>query len=202
MRQSTNFWRLGLGLFALLCLGLVSLVLSQSQSGFPDGPATAEQVARGRYLVTSTSSCSSCHGGTSPAAPGWLGGWEEGAPEGKFAVGPFTVYAPNLTPDKETGIGNWVPQQIFNALRTGINDEGEVLCPPMPWPAYRNMTDDDIWAIVAYLKHIKPVQNEVPMSTGPGVPEGQHPDCSMFFQGLPPQPGLPPFPAASEVGVQ
>ena len=85
-------------------------------------------------------------------------------------VGPWGVsYTANLTSD-ETGIGNWTEEQFILALRqgkfkgmTGTRD----LLPPMPWQMYRNMTDDELKAILAYLKTTKPVDNVVPPPTPP-----------------------------------
>lgn len=85
-------------------------------------------------------------------------------------VGPWGVsYAANLTPD-ETGIGNFTEEQFFRVLREGkykglVNSRP--ILPPMPWEMYRNMTDDEIKAIFAYLKSIKPVSNIVPAPLPP-----------------------------------
>jgi len=82
-------------------------------------------------------------------------------------VGPWGVsYAANLTPD-DTGIGNWTEKQFFTALREGKYKglaESRPLLPPMPWEMYRYMTDNEIRAIFAYLKSIKPISNLVPPS--------------------------------------
>lgn len=145
---------------------------------------------RGRYLVLSHD-CGGCHGGgTNPAAPGFLAGWtKESPPEAQdFHVGPFHTYARNLTPDNITGLGRFSERQIFNALRYGLRPgetpdveitsmtpgqgnfpkDPKYLAPPMPWPAWRYMPDEDLWAIAAYLKRaIKPVSNQVPDSEGP-----------------------------------
>lgn len=82
-------------------------------------------------------------------------------------VGPWGVsYAANLTPD-DTGIGNWTEEQFFRALREGKYkglSSARTLLPPMPWEMYKHMTDDEIGAIFAYLRSIKPVKNLVPPS--------------------------------------
>src|SRR5579884_2380936 len=98
------------------------------------------------------------------------------------------TYPANLTPDVTTGVGMYTDRQIFNAIRFGLDPaktpdmvitssapgQGNFpatpfyLAPPMPWPAFRNFSDANLWAIVAYLKHgIKPVSNMVPASGGP-----------------------------------
>jgi mono/diheme cytochrome c family protein len=80
-------------------------------------------------------------------------------------VGPWGVsYAANLTPHK-TGIGTWEEKNFFTALREGKHKgvaTARTLLPPMPWDMYRNMTDEEIRAIFAYLKSIKPIDNTVP----------------------------------------
>lgn len=92
-------------------------------------------------------------------------------------VGPWGVsFAGNLTPDP-TGIGNWTEEQFMRALREGKFkglENGRPLLPPMPWPGYRHLTDEDILAIFAYLKTLKPVRNIVPAPIPPNqmVKEG------------------------------
>ncbi len=85
-------------------------------------------------------------------------------------VGPWGIsYAGNLTPH-ETGIGNWTEEQFFLALRKGKYkglEGSRNLLPPMPWTSYRHMTDDEIKAMFAYLKSIKPVNNIVPAAVPP-----------------------------------
>jgi mono/diheme cytochrome c family protein len=149
-------------------------------------PDRREQVLRGRTLVA-TAACSGCHGGAlKPDRKGWLSGIS--SPEGEFQIGPFKTRPRNLTPDNATGLGRFSERQIFNALRFGLRP-GETpdvvitstvpgqgnhpanpkyLAPPMPWPAWRHLSDDELWAIVAYLKHgVKPVSNRVADSDGP-----------------------------------
>jgi hypothetical protein len=118
-----------------------------------------------------------------------------------FLVGPppgFKTYPANLTPDPDTGLGQWTAQDIFNALRNGKDRDGQYLCPPMPWPALRNLTDADIWAIAAYLKNIKAVQNEIPESEGPSPFPNGHGNWASAYQGLTP---LPAYPGGNEINV-
>ena len=81
------------------------------------------------------------------------------------ATGPWgTSFAANLTPD-DTGIGAWTEAQFLNAIKNGKYkglDGSRQILPPMPWESYRNLPDDDLKAIFAYLKSIKPVENIVP----------------------------------------
>lgn len=145
-----------------------------------------DRVARGRHLVV-THACGDCHGGYgNPASPAWLAGVR--GPQQEFKIGPFTTRPRNITPDNTTGIGRFTERQIFNALRYGLRP-GETpdveitstvpgqgnhpanpkyLAPPMPWPAFRHMADEDLWAIAAYLKRgVRPVVNRVADSEGP-----------------------------------
>ena len=86
------------------------------------------------------------------------------------SVGPWgTSYAANLTPD-ETGLGNWTLDQFEKALREGKSkgmDNGRMLLPPMPWQNLRNLSNDDLAAIWAYLRAITPVKNVVPAPVPP-----------------------------------
>ena len=85
-------------------------------------------------------------------------------------VGPWGIsYAANLTSDA-TGIGNWTEKQFFTAIRQGKYkglENSRSLLPPMPWDMYRNMTDEELRAIFAYLKSTKPIKNVVPAAQPP-----------------------------------
>ncbi len=116
---------------------------------------------RGEYLVT-LASCTDCHTPGAllgkPDMSKFLGGSDVGfvMPE----LGYF--WGPNLTPDKETGLGNWSEEQILTALRTGTRPDGRKLAPSMPWMAYAKLSDEDAKAIVAYLKGLPPISNKAP----------------------------------------
>ena len=172
-----------------------------------------EQILLGRHLVISHA-CGDCHGGGSnPAAFGWLDG--DRIPEvQEFKVGPFTTRARNVTPDNLTGIGRFTERQIFNALRYGLRP-GETpdvtitsttpgvgnfpatpkyLAVPMPWPSWRHMSDQELWAIAAYLKRgVKPVSHKVADSDGP--PDFWASEYTVAKIG--PNPALP-YPQANE----
>jgi hypothetical protein len=79
-------------------------------------------------------------------------------------VGPWGIsFARNLTPDTATGLGSWTEAMFIKTIRDGKHQgEGRPLLPPMPWPMYRNMTDDDLKAVFAYLRSVKPIANAVP----------------------------------------
>jgi hypothetical protein len=102
-----------------------------------------------------------------PPAPAAGGAWEwTGSRTNTAFAGPWGVsYATNLTPDKDTGIGLWEAQVFINAMKTGRHmGVGRPILPPMPWPAYAQMTEQDLKAIFAYLRTIEPRANEVPQA--------------------------------------
>ena len=144
-------------------------------------PSTNQKrVERGRYLVL-TSACDDCHTpkldalGT-PDLQRRLSGRpmttmppSQGEAEIRVSLdltawsGPWGIsYAANLTPDPETGLGKRYTEAAFvQTIRTGKKPEGEPLLPPMPWPVYKNMTDEDLKSIYAYLRTLKPIKNGV-----------------------------------------
>ena len=81
---------------------------------------------------------------------------------------PGVVYPPNITPDDETGVGRWSDQQIAKAIRDGSGVHGVRRISPMPWQAYTKISDDDVDAIVAYLRGIKPIKHNVPAPVNMG----------------------------------
>jgi mono/diheme cytochrome c family protein len=117
--------------------------------------------ARGAYLMSGIVACGNCH---TPQGPNGPVAGRELAGGTKFDEKPFTAYAPNITPDRETGIGAWTDEQIVAAIRDGTRPDGSVIGPPMPIGRYRGMADSDVNAIVVYLRKVKPVRNAVPKS--------------------------------------
>ena len=80
-----------------------------------------------------------------------------------FDLGPAGVlFTRNLTPDEETGLGAWTDEQIKLAVKTGVDNEGQVLFPVMPYHVYNGMADADLEAVIAYLRSVNAVKNEVP----------------------------------------
>ena len=126
-------------------------------------PASAESsLERGNYLMKSIVACGNCH---TPKGPkGEIPGMElAGFP--KLEVTPmFIANAPNITQDKVTGIGSWTDAQIIAAIRESRRPDGSIIGPPMPIGLYRGLSDTDVNAIVAYLRTVKPVKNNVPKS--------------------------------------
>jgi len=181
-------WMVVLGLLATLPVIVLAVGRSRATR------AAEVRVARGRYLV-SVIGCNDCHTPlkmgphgpepdlsrflsghpeamrvTPPAAPqgAWL--WSGIATNTAFA-GPWGVsYTANLTPDRNTGLGIWTEDMFLRAIRTGRHmGTSREIAPPMPWPAFRNATDEDLKSIFAYLRTIPPVANHVPDYQPPAV---------------------------------
>jgi mono/diheme cytochrome c family protein len=193
-------WRVLSGFLFLLVL--VSVVLVKvtpvySSNDLSSDLTNPRLIQKGRDLVTGAGHCAACHSpNRNPDDPQWLAGYLSGTSETPFQVGEFQIYPSNITPDEETGIGSWTPQQVFNVFRRGQDKHGNTICPPMFWDVYRNLSDRDTWSIVAYLKEgIKPVNNNVPENT---TPQGTRPDCTPLFQNIQP---LPDYPGKNEIGV-
>ncbi|AMM50933.1 hypothetical protein TH61_06685 [Rufibacter sp. DG15C] len=108
-----------------------------------------------------------------PAGPGaGKDGWVRFSMNSTAMIGPWgTSFSANLTPDP-TGIGNWTLDNFKTALRKGKYkgmENGRDILPPMPWPHYRHMTDQDLEAIFTYLKSLPPVKNVVPAPIPPAA---------------------------------
>lgn len=146
---------------------LISVLLATLVPG--SARADEAQIERGRYLVQ-IAGCGDCH------TPGHFLGKPDlsrflGCSEVGFEIpGVGVVYGPNLTPDEATGLGTWSEDQIVAAIRTGATPDGRGLVPVMPWPNLSTLSDDDAYAIAAYLKSLDPVANDVPGPVPPGEP--------------------------------
>jgi mono/diheme cytochrome c family protein len=114
--------------------------------------ANKDLVTQGQYLFAIAGGCA-CH--TVPKETYHTGARAFPIPFGK-------VYSTNITPDKETGLGDWSDQQIHDAMRTGIRRDGSRLLPVMPYEAYSGMAVQDLKALVAYMRTLKPVKKATP----------------------------------------
>lgn len=128
-----------------------------------------DRLARGKYLAA-VMDCGGCHmpGAFTgkPDASRFLAGESIG-----FEIpGLGIFYPPNLTPDRDSGLGKWSEADIVKAVRTGVRPDGRELAPAMPWRAYAALSDGDARALAAYLKSLKPVANKVPEPVGAGQP--------------------------------
>jgi mono/diheme cytochrome c family protein len=112
----------------------------------------AEDIARGKAL-TETGDCASCH--TADPAKPFAGGKRIDTPFGG-------IYSPNLTPDRETGLGAWSDDDFYRALRFGVARDGSRYYPAFPYPNFTKLTRQDILAIRAYLATLTPVRDTAP----------------------------------------
>jgi mono/diheme cytochrome c family protein len=132
--------------------GLAGGAHAQDAAPAPTAAPGDALIEKGKYLATA-GDCISCH--TRPGGDEFAGGLPLKTPFG-------TIYTANITPDKDTGIGGWTEDQLKQAMRKGVADDGDHLYPAFPYTAYTKVTDDDIHAIYAYLKSLKPVNYNPP----------------------------------------
>ena len=139
----------------------LALLLGAGEGAAWAQTTTRDELARGKYLVQ-FGGCIDCH------TPGYFFGKPDmsralaGSEVGFELPGLGVFYGPNLTPDKDTGLGNWTKQQIVTALQKGTRPDGRQLAPIMPWKAFANLTKRDANAIAGYLKSLAPLSNKVP----------------------------------------
>jgi mono/diheme cytochrome c family protein len=165
-----------------------SAIVNAAQYAFGALTATAmattptlaqDKAKRGEYLAT-IMDCGGCH------TPGALTGKPDlarhlGGSEVGFQIpGMGIFYPPNLTPDRETGLGTWSEADIIKAVRTGARPDGRVLAPIMPYHNYAKLTDSDAQALAGYLKSLRPVRNKVPEMRGPEE-NATHPYLTLTF---------------------
>jgi mono/diheme cytochrome c family protein len=154
-------------------VGAAALLAAAGCTGKAIRPVTAEKfatsrdlVARGGYIVNQVSACGACH------TPHVNGSFVEGerADDAAYLAGGMRidddayglhVAIPNITPDVKTGIGGWTDDQIARAVRDGVGADDQLLMPPMPFGSFARMSDDDLHAVVAYLRTVPPVKNAV-----------------------------------------
>ncbi|MDQ0316755.1 cytochrome c4 [Amorphus orientalis] len=123
------------------------------------GAAAETLVERGDYLVNTVMACGNCHTPIGPGGPDMERALSGGL---TFDEPPFTVTASNITPDEATGIGAWSDADIKTALVGGIRPDGTPLAPVMPYAFYKVLSPRDLDAIVAYLRSLPAVENQVP----------------------------------------
>jgi hypothetical protein len=168
-------------------VGLMTLPRVGTEKSATAAEANPAVVARGEYLVK-IMGCNDCHtpwkmgpNGPEPDMSRFLSGHPEeigrlpnvravepfvgsAFPTNTAYSGPWGVsYTFNLTPEPNTGLGIWTEDMFIKAIRTGRHmGVSRPINPPMPWPAYRHATDEDLKAVYAYLRTIKPIVNHVP----------------------------------------
>jgi mono/diheme cytochrome c family protein len=164
------------------CLLLLVAALVLPQPGLAEEPAHPRQrpltnrvfepsparVERGRYLAEHLLQCFVCHSErdwNAPGAPPVAG--RKGAGMVASEKGDRRIVAPNITPDAETGAGAWTDDMLARAIREGIGHDGRALHPAMWWSSFAGLSDEDLAAVVVYLRTLPPVRNALPATTLP-----------------------------------
>ncbi|HMJ24195.1 MAG TPA: c-type cytochrome, partial [Pyrinomonadaceae bacterium] len=130
--------------------------------------ATPQRLARGKYLVDGVMGCFGCHTDqdwSKPGAPPVAG--KEGSGHVWSDQDKPWLIAPNITPDKETGAGTWSDDALARAIREGIGHDGRTLFPIMPYQNYRQMSDEDLASVIAYVRSVPAVRNQLPATKMP-----------------------------------
>ena len=149
----------------LLIAGLIYLFVALPSVGDAADltiDATPELIERGKYLANHVTVCIDCHSTrdmnyySGPIVPGTEGQGGQVIPD---PAGTF--YPSNITP---TALGDWTDGEIARAITAGVRKDGEPLFPMMPYPVYRSLAEEDVEAIVAYLRTLTPIEHEVPRS--------------------------------------
>jgi mono/diheme cytochrome c family protein len=155
---------------------------------------TPERIARGKYIFEIAADCDGCHslrdfsrfGG--PVVESGRGQGVVFPPEMGL---PGRVVARNITPDQETGIGNWTDGEKIRAIREGVSRDGRALFTMMPYGNFRHMSDEDVYSLVAYMNSLPPVRNPLPKT------EVEFP-VSILMKGAPQPVGSVPEPDGSD----
>lgn len=193
MNRSLFFTLSSASLLAAIGVGASLGLAGMPASAADASKAPSDLVARGKYLVN-TSGCHDCHtpfkmgpNGAEPDMTRMLSGHPETLampaapklPPGPWLVtaagtntawsGPWGVsFTANLTPDADTGLGEWTLRNFMDTIRTGRHmGRGRAILPPMPIPVYNNFTDADLESIYSYLRTIPAVKNRVPEPWAP-----------------------------------
>ncbi len=133
-----------------ICLFVVAVALVAVFTSVPSNAQT--QVEKGKYL-TQAGNCHSCH--TRPGGEPFAGGLS-------FTTDFGVIYSTNITPDPETGIGDWSEDDLVRAMHEGVSADGDNLYPVFPYPSYTKVSEEDIKAIYAYLRTLEPVSYTAP----------------------------------------
>jgi len=179
--------------WAVAAASAVAMIVLTAAPAASAADNATSKVVRGQYLVQ-TSGCHDCHTpfkmgphGPEPDMSRMLSGHPESLvmppapalPPGPWIgsssatntahAGPWGVsFTANLTPDAETGLGQWTLKNFMDTIRSGRHmGRGRPVLPPMPIPVYNHFTDDDLEAVYAYLRTIPPIRNRVPEPLAP-----------------------------------
>jgi mono/diheme cytochrome c family protein len=139
---------------AMRAIPAIILLCTAFNLGYAQAEPSAETIARGKALADAAG-CASCH--TADPAKPFAGGKRIDTPFGG-------IYSPNLTPDRDTGLGAWSDDDFYRALRHGIAPDGSRYYPAFPYPNFTKLIRDDILAIRAYLATLAPISNRPPQA--------------------------------------
>jgi hypothetical protein len=152
---------------------------------------TPERIARGSYIFRAVADCDGCHSQRDfslVGGPVVASGRASGNVLSEFVIGlPGVVVAPNLTPDRDTGIGTWTDGEKIRAIREGVDRDGNALFPMMPYQGFRKMSDEDVESVVAFLDSLPPVRNPLPKTSLQFIP-------ALMIKSLPQPAGSVPAP--------
>jgi hypothetical protein len=159
-----------LGILVGVVVVLIGGAITYVSTAFPDVGAapelkielTPERVERGRYLANSVTVCMDCHSTrdwtkfSAPLKPGTLG---KGGERFDHALGfPGVYYSKNITP---AGVSRYTDGELYRVITSGVNKEGEAMFPVMPYPYYGKMDDEDIYSLIAYVRSLEPIENQI-----------------------------------------
>jgi mono/diheme cytochrome c family protein len=170
-------------LAAILAVGnaVVATLFLPSITG---APARDDTVSQGRYLVESVAICFECHSERDFSKPGWpIPPGRVGSGRVLWGKGADQVVAPNISPDKVTGIGDWTDDEITRAIREGVGRDGRLLNPEMPYRYFSGLSTAELRSIVKYLRSIPAVSHSLPHMAN-YVPGNYPPTIAMDSIGL------------------
>jgi hypothetical protein len=129
--------------------------------------STPGRLQRGEYLARGVVGCLYCHSDFDEKSDNPILLSKEGAGRLFAERGKYRLVIPNITPDSETGIGRWSDDAIARAVREGISADGRVLFPIMPYEAFRHLSDEDLSAVIVYIRSLEPARSTLPKTKLP-----------------------------------
>ena len=165
MRRFKKILKWIASILLVLIAGVTVVVMARQNlkydAPYPNIHASADSavIARGKHLIFSSAHCINCHNRNNPDSLVALGQEVPLSGGVLFDVGIAKIYSKNITPDKETGIGKYTDAEIARVLRYGVHPNGAAVLDFMP---FHNTSDEDLTAIISYLRAQKPVRNEIP----------------------------------------